>query len=94
MKKYVKIGIIGEYDAKKASHPATMEAINHASSFLSVKATVTWLPTTSILKTDAKESLKYYDAIWASSGSPYQNMEGALKAIQAARETGRSFIGT
>ena len=94
MKKQINIGIIGDFDAKKVSHPATMEAIEHAVSYMSVKTTVTWLPTTSFLDKEATKILKRYDAIWASSGAPYRSMEGALKAIRAARETGKPFIAT
>lgn len=94
MKKNINIGIIGEYDDKKISHPATMESIEHAASFLSVKTSVTWLPTTSFLNSNAHVMLKNYDVIWASSGAPYQSMEGAITAIEAARKTGRPFIGT
>ncbi len=82
MKININIGIIGDYNVKKISHPATMEAINHAASFLSVKTTVTWLPTTSFLTSKAEKSLKQYDVIWASSGGPYESFEGMLIALK------------
>jgi CTP synthase (UTP-ammonia lyase) len=91
MKKSVTIGIIGDYDEKKTSHPATNSAIRHAADYLSLKADVTWLPTPSFLK---KGGLPELDGVWASSGSPYRSLEGALNAIRAARKAGRPFIGT
>ena len=94
MKQSVNIGIIGDFDKKKTSHPATMDAIEHAAHKLSIKVRATWLPTASFLKSEAQENLKQYDAIWASSGSPYQSIEGALEAIRFARELKRPFIGT
>lgn len=94
MKKSVEIGIIGDYDEKKVSHPATMRAIEHASKYLSIATRVTWLPTPSFLNQAGRAELKAFNAMWASSGSPYVNMEGAIEGIRLARGTGRPFIGT
>jgi CTP synthase (UTP-ammonia lyase) len=90
----VKLGIIGAYDEKKTSHPATMRAIEHASEYLSLTVKTDWLPTPSFLTDQGIKALAEYDAIWASSGSPYRSLEGALNAIRAAREMKRPFIGT
>ena len=94
MERTVSIGIIGDYDKNKTSHTATNQAIQHAADFLSIKTEVTWLPTPYFLTKAGQEKLGQFDGIWASSGSPYQNLEGAIKAIQIARERGRPFIGT
>ena len=94
MKKNISIGIIGDYDVNKVSHPATIDAISHAAAFLFVKTAVTWLPTVSFLTGKTEKALKNYDIIWASSGSPYKSLEGMLIAIKAAREMGKPFFGT
>lgn len=94
MNRTVNIGIIGDYDLNRSSHPATNAAIEHAAKYLSVKAIVTWLPTPSFLTQEGRKKLERFDAIWASSGSPYQSMEGAINAIKLAREMERPFIGT
>ena len=94
MNRTVNIGIIGDYDPNKSSHPATNAAIEHAARYLSVKASVTWLPTPSFLTQEGRKKLEHFDAIWASSGSPYQSMEGAINAIKLAREMNRPFVGT
>lgn len=94
MNQTVNIGIIGDFDKKKTSHLATINAVEHAARYLSIKAKITWLPTPSFLERQSLENLEQYDAIWASSGSPYQSMEGAIIGIQRAREIGRPFIGT
>jgi len=94
MKKTVAIGVIGDYDEKKTSHPATMEAIKHASGHLSVKARVTWLPTSSFLTGGELKKPGRFDAFWASPGSPYRSLEGAIEGIRLARATGRPFFGT
>ncbi len=94
MNRTVNIGIIGDYDPNKSSHTATNAAIEHAARYLSVKASVTWLPTPSFLTQEGRKKLEHFDAKWASSGSPYQSMEGAINAIKLAREMNRPFVGT
>jgi CTP synthase (UTP-ammonia lyase) len=94
MKPAVNIGVIGDFDPNKSSHPATNEAIRHAADHLGVKTNITWLPTTSLLTGEALQKLEQYDGLWVSSGSPYRNLEGALKGIRRAREMNIPFIGT
>jgi CTP synthase (UTP-ammonia lyase) len=90
----INIGIIGEYDAERLSHRATDAAIKHAAAKLAVKADVTWIPTLSFLDGSGETLLEHYDGVWVSSGSPYRSMEGAIRGIQWARESGKPFIGT
>ena len=94
MKQTVNIGIIGDYDPNKLSHTATNAAIEHAAKYLSVKVSVTWLPTPSFLTKAGQKKLGLFDAICTSSGSPYRSLEGAIRGIQLAREMKRPFIGT
>jgi CTP synthase (UTP-ammonia lyase) len=94
MNRTIDIGIIGDYDVNRASHAATNNAIEHAARYLSVEAKITWLATPSFLTKAGLKKLERYDAIWASPGSPYQSMEGAIRGIQLAREINRPFIGT
>ena len=94
MERTANIGIIGDYDKNKTSHPATNQAIQHAADFLSIKAEVKWLPTPSFLTKAGQEKLGQFNGIWASSGSPYKSFQGALYAIRTARETKKPFIGT
>ncbi|MFC1990413.1 hypothetical protein ACFLVW_07705 [Chloroflexota bacterium] len=88
------IGIIGDYDANLISHPVTNTAIEHAADRLAVKANVEWIPTPSLLTTVGLEKLERFDGLWASSGSPYRSMEGALSGIRFAREQNKPFFGT
>jgi CTP synthase (UTP-ammonia lyase) len=94
VKRTVNIGIIGDFDEKRSSHLATNAAIEHAARHLAVKANATWLPTPSLLTKEGLNKLEPFDAIWGSPGSPYLNMEGAIRGIQLAREMKRPFIGT
>ena len=92
MKKSVKVGIIGDFNPDYPAHIATNESINHAGDALGIDVDVHWLPTQALEKRPA--TLKQFDALWCSPGSPYQSMEGALKAIRFAREQDYPFIGT
>ena len=90
----VNIGIIGDYDTHRDSHIATNAAINHAAKSLSLEANITWISTPSILMLKGRQKLEQYDGIWASPGSPYRSMMGAVRGIRFAREKNRPFIGT
>ncbi len=94
MKQTVNIGIIGEFDAKKASHPAINDSIRHAAKHLGIDAKVTWVATTSLLNKAGQKAFAGFDGLWASSGSPYASTAGMLKGIQFARESGKPFVGT
>jgi len=89
----ITIGIIGDYDEKKVSHPATNEAIDHVVKYLHMNAKFSWLPTPFLLTEKGVESLWNCDAGWASSGSPYDSLDGAINGIRIAHESGRPFTG-
>jgi CTP synthase (UTP-ammonia lyase) len=94
MSKIIRVGIIGDFDPLKVSHPATNDAILHAAKSLSIETDITWISTPSMLTQEGQQQLKEADCIWASSGSPYASMDGMIKGIQIARELNRPFIGT
>jgi CTP synthase (UTP-ammonia lyase) len=52
-----------------------------------------WLHTSSVTS-DFVEKFQEFDGFWCVPASPYENMDGALKAIQYARENGIAFLGT
>jgi CTP synthase (UTP-ammonia lyase) len=94
VKETISIGIIGDFDPSSHSHPPTNQALKHAADSLSIPLTVDWLPTESLMKPESLKVLERFDGLWASPGSPYKSMEGALRGIQFARERSRPFIGT
>jgi CTP synthase (UTP-ammonia lyase) len=94
MGQQLSIGIVGDFDPGKFSHPATNEALKHAADALGVRADVTWLSTPSLVPLEARLEFGRYDAIWASSGSPYESMDGALLGIKQARLYGLPFLAT
>lgn len=89
----VRFGLIGDYNPAFRPHHATVEALHHAADQLNVAIDVTWLPTTS-LDPLPQASIKDFDALWCTPGSPFQSMMGALNGIQFAREHDRPCLGT
>jgi CTP synthase (UTP-ammonia lyase) len=94
MGKSITIGIIGDFDNNFPSHIATNEALRHAADYLSLDVKIDWLPTLSFKKKSVKTTIGQYQGIFASPGSPYRGMEGAIKGIRLARELNIPFIGT
>jgi CTP synthase (UTP-ammonia lyase) len=93
MKRAINIGILGEFNPAKLSHPKTLDAVDHAAEYLGVKTAITWIPTASLLTETGQKSLSSFDCLWASPGSPYHSTEGALKGIRIARESNKPFFG-
>ncbi len=90
----LRIGIIGDFEATRRSHLATNAALRHATEHLATGLEVCWLPTPSLMDSTDQRELEACDGLWASPGSPYQSMEGALRAIRFARERNWPFVGT
>jgi CTP synthase (UTP-ammonia lyase) len=85
-----KIAILGEYNVDFPPHPATNAAILHSGKHLGAEVRGVWISTQ-----DAHvEMLGDYAGMWVAPGSPYKNMENALRAIQYARENGVPCFGT
>ena len=90
----LKIGVIGDFDSEKSSHTATNEGLTHAAHALATDVGVQWLPTEQLEDKIKDSDLEDFDAFWCSPGSPYNSLDGALKAIRFARENNWPFIGT
>lgn len=94
MNEAVSIGMIGDYDPTRPAHQAVVAALGHAADYLAIKLDICWLPTESMLDSEHRKGLERYAGLWASPGSPYQSLDGALRGIQYAREMERPFLGT
>jgi CTP synthase (UTP-ammonia lyase) len=88
----VHIGIVGDFDLAKRSHPATNAALEHATKFLGLSMDLLWMPTAKLER--SLDGLQGRDGIFCAAGSPYVSMSGALSAIRFARENRRPFLGT
>jgi CTP synthase (UTP-ammonia lyase) len=87
------IGVIGDYDGRP-SHVATNAALGHAAARLGLELEIRWLPTPALLAPGAEAALAACDGLWASPGSPYRSLDGALAGIRFARERDWPFTGT
>src|SRR5579871_5079575 len=95
-----RIAIIGDLPPDNRFHILTNKAIEHAAAALGIKAEVDWIGTAGLAQeiSDsvglAAQKLTNYHGLWIAPGSPYQSMDGALAAIQHARENHVPLLGT
>jgi CTP synthase (UTP-ammonia lyase) len=90
----VRIGILGDFNREFRSHHATNDSLQHAARRLELAVESAWIPTPSLLETEAAAKLDSFDGLWASPGSPYKSFDGMLKGIEYARIHDRPFLGT
>lgn len=88
------IGLIGDYNPAAPSHPATNDAIAHAASALGLRVDARWIGTEPWTDPASLDRLNDFHGLWASPGTPYRSLNGALAAIRHARERGLPFTGT
>jgi CTP synthase (UTP-ammonia lyase) len=91
MSRSVHVALVGDYDPAVTAHQAIPCALALAADVLGVDVEPHWLPTDGVR---ADNPLAGAHAVWCVPASPYRSTEGALRAIRAARETGRPFLGT
>jgi CTP synthase (UTP-ammonia lyase) len=87
----VRIALVGDYQQAATAHRAIPRALGLCEAALGVPVVAEWIPTPDIA--DASR-LEGYDGIWCVPASPYRDMDGALRAIECARTSGRPFLGT
>jgi CTP synthase (UTP-ammonia lyase) len=90
----VRIGIIGDFNPKFASHQATNDALQHAGAHLGVAVESEWTPTPSLAEPGSETALERFNGILASPGSPYKSFNGMLRGIEFARHRNWPFVGT
>src|SRR5437867_118360 len=93
MQNAVRVGLIGDYNAQVKAHLAIPRALALSSEGLERRVEPVWLGTRE-LEGAAERQLSLFDGLWCVPGSPYQSMDGALRAIRFARERGVPFLGT
>ena len=90
----VRIGILGDFNPEFRSHHATPDSLQHAARKLDLKVESEWIPTPSLIGSNAEKTLESFDGLWASPGSPYKSFDGMLKGIEFARRRDWPFLGT
>lgn len=88
-----RVALIGDHNIAVTAHQAIPRALELASRACESAIEWVWIGTETI-EMDVSKQLSTYDAIWCVPASPYASLDGALRAIRFARETGRSFLGT
>lgn len=84
------VAIIGEYSPAFAPHLETDAALCHSAFARGLEVDAIWLSTSGL----DESRLREFQGIWIAPGSPYKDMEGALRAIRLAREMGIPCLGT
>jgi CTP synthase (UTP-ammonia lyase) len=95
MNETLRIGFIGDQLPEyQRAQDAAVEMLKRAAVELNIAAEIVWIPTPSLAGTDVEARLSEMDALWATPGSPYLSIEGALNGISFARERGWPLLGT
>lgn len=89
----IRVGLIGDYDPSVKAHRAIPIALGMAGEAAGCEVEAVWLPTGTLVAGVERE-LEALDGLWCVPASPYVSMEGALRGIRFARETGKPFLGT
>jgi len=88
-----RIALVGDFDPVISAHRAIEKCFTLAAQPASLPVEPVWLSTESIVPRDQNE-LRHFGGFWCIPASPYRNTEGALWAIQFAREHNIPFLGT
>jgi len=86
------IALVGDYSGQVIAHRAIPLALEMARNDLHAGISWSWVATRGI--THAARDLQAFSAVWVVPASPYENMAGALAAIQWARENRKPLLGT
>jgi CTP synthase (UTP-ammonia lyase) len=90
----LRIGVPGEFNPAFPGHVKIRTSLEDAARKLGIAASCEWVATPAITRENAAEVLGGFDGIWAPPGSPYENKEGMLAAIEFARTNDWPFLGT
>ena len=88
-----RIALVGDFDPGVTAHRAIVQCFAMGAESAACELQPVWVPTQSIVPGD-REALKSFSGIWCVPASPYRHIEGALWAIQFAREGDEPFLGT
>jgi CTP synthase (UTP-ammonia lyase) len=87
----LQVGLIGDHSNDVVAHRAIPLALDMAAAACGVAVEPTWVPTGQV---GGGAALAEFDGLWCVPASPYRDTEGALTAIQVARERHVPFLGT
>ncbi|MBB2485188.1 hypothetical protein H5407_08075 [Mitsuaria sp. WAJ17] len=87
----IELVLVGDRDEAITAHRAIPLALDLASQALHLPLQARWVATDEV---GDGRALQAAHGVWCVPGSPYRSMDGALRAIRQARETGQPFLGT
>ena len=88
-----RIGVIGDFNPEYLYHQATNQSLELTARSLGIEISYEWIAT-DLLQERGASAVQSFDGLWASPGSPYRSMLGALEGIRYARDRGKPFVGT
>ncbi len=91
MGRSVTIGLVGDYAESVPAHRAIPIALRFAAETSGTAVEFEWIPTQEIA---SAARVCRFSGLWCVPASPYRSMDGALLAIQYARESATPFLGT
>jgi CTP synthase (UTP-ammonia lyase) len=89
-----RIAVIGDFDPTHETHTAIAVAVGHSDHLRGREPSKLQWVATPECETMRDADFAEYDGLWIAPGSPYQSLDGALKAIQFARTHGVALLGT
>ncbi len=88
----MRIAIIGEF-RNSIPQRTLNQSLEYLSNELDFKIEYKWIETTK-LEENPQDELSSYHGIWSAPGGPFKSLQGAVNAIQYARENNVPHLGT
>ncbi|MDC7125467.1 MAG: hypothetical protein PQJ46_07860 [Spirochaetales bacterium] len=89
----VNIAIVGEFREDLLPHTSLTQSLDYLSEDSEFSIEYKWIDT-SLLENEPQKALSGFHGIWSAPGSPFKSLDGAVNAIQYARENNIPHLGT
>jgi len=89
----VRLAILGEYNPAFPPHKDVDATLAQVAAVTDIDLRPEWV-STEVIEREGTQYLASYHAVWISPGSPYKSLDGALAAIQYARQHELPLLGT
>lgn len=89
--KKARIGVIGEYSSDKKTHLSLNQSLDWLRNDYPFE--YEWIDTTDVER-NCDVILKDFSGIWSAPGTPFNSLDGAIKAIEYARINNIPHLGT
>ena len=89
----VKIALVGKYVKLEDAYLSVSESLRHAGYHHGAKVEISWIDSEDLERGDARRMLADHDGVLVPGGFGGRGIEGKIKAVQVARETGTPYLG-